>query len=237
MKGTIWVVVRLLLTAALVLVTCLGVQAMKRFLTLPPIRQLSLDIPRLPMKLGEWRGEEYKLDAETFDRTGADVAVNRQYRDDQDHSVTMLLALYRTDPDAGVYHAPTNCYRSNGWRLVSESTVERADFQGGVATGRPVDLGEAGRDDLGDVLVSAGRLHPLRALGHGEGPLGDARPEVVAARWSKSSCRRRLLAQGRVLFQGPHPGNGGTDSDVAQPVQCRGQTARRGQVIFAGHRA
>ncbi len=124
MKGTIWVVVRLLLTAALVLVTCLGVQAMKSFLTLPPIRQLSLDISRLPIKLGEWRGEECKLDAETFDRTGADVAVNRQYRDDQDHSVTMLLALYRTDPDAGVYHAPTNCYRSNGWRLVSESTVE-----------------------------------------------------------------------------------------------------------------
>ena len=52
MKGTIWVVVRLLLTAALVLVTCLGVQAMKSFLTLPPIRQLSLDISPSPHETG-----------------------------------------------------------------------------------------------------------------------------------------------------------------------------------------
>ena len=45
------------------------------------------------------------------------------YRDDEDHVVTVLLAPY-SDPDAGVYHSPTNCYRSNGWRIVEDSKVD-----------------------------------------------------------------------------------------------------------------
>jgi EpsI family protein len=122
MKGSIWVAVRLVLTAALVLVTYMGVLGMKSFLKLPPIQQLSLDIRELPMKLGEWQGEDQELDKATFDRTGADVAVRRAYHDAEDHSMSMLLASY-SDPDAGLYHSPTNCYRSSGWRLVEDSKV------------------------------------------------------------------------------------------------------------------
>jgi hypothetical protein len=35
----------------------------------------------------------------------------------------MLLASY-SDPDVGLYHSPTNCYRSAGWRLIEDSKVD-----------------------------------------------------------------------------------------------------------------
>ena len=66
--------------------------------------------------------------------TGANVTVERLYRDpDGAPAQAVLLATYN-DPDAGVYHAPTNCYRSNGWRLVEDSKVD-VPVPGGPASG------------------------------------------------------------------------------------------------------
>jgi EpsI family protein len=116
--------IRLLATAALVFLTYLGVDQTKKLLKLPPAGQLPVDIAQLPMKLGDWQGEDRELDPKTFDATGADLAVYREYHDNEGHAVDVLLGLYRTDPDAGVYHAPTNCYRSNGWRLIDDSMID-----------------------------------------------------------------------------------------------------------------
>ena len=45
----------------------------------------------------------------------------------EDHDVTMLLAIYRTIRTPASIIAPTNCYRSNGWRLVERVEGGRAD--------------------------------------------------------------------------------------------------------------
>ncbi len=116
--------IRLGLTAALVFVTYLGIGATRQFLTVPPIRQLSLDVRKLPEKLGDWLGTETtKLDPETFVKTGANLTIERIYHDAEDHEIKMYLATF-DDPDEGVYHSPLNCYRSHGWRLISESKVD-----------------------------------------------------------------------------------------------------------------
>ena len=133
---------------------------------LPPARGLAIDVTKLPMKLGDWQGEDKELDPKTFDRTAADVAVNREYRDNEGHVVTVLLALYRTDPDAGVYHAPTNCYRSNGWRLTDESTTERVPLSKTASQRVHLTTWEKQNDTILVMFpVSDGRLHPLRPLG------------------------------------------------------------------------
>ena len=88
------------------------------------VRPPAGDIGKLPMQFGNYRGENVELDPETFVRTGADVVVDRRYRDEMEpaRDVSLHLAVF-DDPETGVYHAPTNCYRSAGWRLLSEEFV------------------------------------------------------------------------------------------------------------------
>jgi hypothetical protein len=76
----------------------------------------------LPMKLGEWTGQNAELDEKRFVKTDAAVADNREYIDESGHRLSVHVA-YFNDVDAGVWHDPTNCYRCAGWHLKEESTV------------------------------------------------------------------------------------------------------------------
>jgi EpsI family protein len=93
-----------------------GTQGAQVLLPPPP------GIRGLPLNLGNWRGIETQLDPETFVNAGALEAVSRLYTDRSGHVTKVLLALY-TDPAAGVYHTPTNCYRSNGYTQLDTMTV------------------------------------------------------------------------------------------------------------------
>jgi EpsI family protein len=130
MKDTFRAVLRLLVTAALVFGTWLGAKKMEAFLKVPPISQLSLDIRQFPLKLGGWQGDEVRLEGEDarlhkeiFMNTGAKVTVDRLYHDSVGDPLKLYIATF-DDPDAGVYHAPTNCYTSHGWRLLKEAKVD-----------------------------------------------------------------------------------------------------------------
>ncbi|MGA2030840.1 MAG: exosortase C-terminal domain/associated protein EpsI, partial [Thermoguttaceae bacterium] len=46
--------------------------------------------------------------------TEAASSITRSYQDSNGHAISMHLALF-DDPDRGVYHSPTNCYRAQGW--------------------------------------------------------------------------------------------------------------------------
>ena len=52
--------------------------------------------------------------------TGAEVLVNRSYRDAAGHTVALHTAMFR-NPAAGIGHTPSVCYRAAGWNLVDQS--------------------------------------------------------------------------------------------------------------------
>jgi EpsI family protein len=115
--------VRLVIAAVLIYAGYLSITMAQASLRLPPVRPFVRDIHELPRRLESWQGEDEELDPNIFERVGAESILNRIYRDDADHRVSMHLAIFK-DPDAGVYHSPINCYRSAGWRLVEETRVE-----------------------------------------------------------------------------------------------------------------
>jgi len=80
-------------------------------------------ISELPIRLGNWEGEDTEMDPTIAAATGAYAITNRIYRDDRGRALSLHTAMF-TDPAEGVYHTPFNCYRSNGWTRKSESDEE-----------------------------------------------------------------------------------------------------------------
>ena len=107
--------------------------------TRPPEMQVpERSIRELPRQLGRWRGEDADLDPKIFTNSEADEAVNRIYQDRGDRKISAFVALY-TDPAKGLYHSPTNCYRSNGYTMLSDvrvslQTKDRPDIQVSLST-------------------------------------------------------------------------------------------------------
>jgi EpsI family protein len=79
----------------------------------------------MPYQIDNWHGEDTKIDPDIAVATGADVIVDRAYRDEQGHSVSLHTAVFK-DPADGVHHAPENCYRGAGW---TKESAERKEVQ------------------------------------------------------------------------------------------------------------
>ncbi len=73
-------------------------------------------------RFGTWSGTDEALGEEQFTRSEAQQAVARKYRDLTGHQISLLAAVY-ANPAHGLYHSPTNCYRSNGWTLLDQQRV------------------------------------------------------------------------------------------------------------------
>ena len=74
----------------------------------------------LPFQFGAWHGEDTEMDPKIAVATGADVIINRIYRDEAGHTVSVHTATFM-DPAEGIYHSPLNCYRASGWSKLSET--------------------------------------------------------------------------------------------------------------------
>ena len=140
----------------------------------------------------------------------------------------MLLASY-SDPDAGLYHSPTNCYRSSGWRMVEDSKIERADPR----RQPPQRVYLATWEKRGDSILVAYWYR-----------LGDY---TLFQRWDMFWVRLAMRGQAtwppmvKVLLQTPFVGRDSYHCQariqdmvrprptVAQPVQCGGETAGAGK--------
>ncbi len=73
----------------------------------------------MPYQLGNWHGEDTKMDPVIAVATGADIIVDRLYRDDAGAVVSLHTAMFK-NPTDGVIHTPLNCYRGAGWLKVKE---------------------------------------------------------------------------------------------------------------------
>ena len=112
--------IRLYVVAAIIVATY-GISRLVQAETEPPAVELpDWTFRALPLQLGNWHGEATKLDPKIAAATGADVLVDRLYRDGAGHAIYLHTARF-VDAAVGVYHSPLNCYRSHGWRKLSGS--------------------------------------------------------------------------------------------------------------------
>lgn len=101
----------------------LAVYAVSRLVlaeTEPPVAILpDWTFREMPYQLGNWHGEDTKMDPVIAIATGADVIVDRLYRDDTGTLVSVHTAMFK-NPTDGVLHTPLNCYRGAGWLKIKE---------------------------------------------------------------------------------------------------------------------
>jgi len=110
---------RLYAVAAIILATY-GISRLVQAQTEPPeVDPPTWTLRDFPAQLKGWHGEEAKLDPAIAMAVGADVIVNRIYRDTAGHTISMHTAQF-TEPSVGIGHTPTVCYTSNGWRMLDK---------------------------------------------------------------------------------------------------------------------
>lgn len=113
--------VRLLLAAALLVVTQTGVAMIHRAYVPAEVAIPSQPLSSLPMQLGDWTGENIELDERLFNAIGAHSVVNRVYRNPAGQQVSVHLALI-ADPTDNPAHYPEVCYPGSGWGVVERET-------------------------------------------------------------------------------------------------------------------
>lgn len=102
------------------LVGVYGVNRWLQIATGPPETEIpSWSLQELPYRIGDWTGTDVELDPKIAVATGAEVVVNRAYRNDLGGTIYVHAAMFR-DPAEGIYHSPMNCYPSNGWTKFDE---------------------------------------------------------------------------------------------------------------------
>lgn len=114
--------IRLIVAAALIVLVAAGVQLAGGAAKPAHVHMPAVDFRLMPMELGPWRGERVELDPRIFNAIGAKVVEDRRFTNPQGALITFHGAVF-DDPEEGVYHTPTNCYRASGWTRRSEIEV------------------------------------------------------------------------------------------------------------------
>lgn len=112
MRGNIWI--RVFIAAAIIGLTWLGMSGVAKLTETPRVVLPTWDLHDLPMKLGDWTGEDVKLDERLFQATGATTIVERQYHNESGTMVSLHFAVFEK-PTEGIWHNPMSCYDSAGW--------------------------------------------------------------------------------------------------------------------------
>ncbi len=83
----------------------------------------------LPLTLGEWTGQHVTTDSEVFKATGAKMVLDRSYRDDRGHAVSLHIAVFDKllFGASGPPHLPEVCYPGAGWQLGEPKFIALGD--------------------------------------------------------------------------------------------------------------
>jgi len=118
MRGNI--AIRVFIAAAIIGFAYLGMYLVAWGIQVPEVVLPAWNIQDLPKQLGEWKGEDVKLDERLFEATGAQSIVERQYRNESGMSIALHLAIF-SNPAEGIWHSPMHCYSAAGWSLYESS--------------------------------------------------------------------------------------------------------------------
>ena len=139
---------RLYIVVAIVLATYGIARWVQAQVDPPEVEMPNWTFRELPLQLGQWQGESTKLDPKIAAATGAEIIVDRVYRDEQGHAISLHTGMFK-DPSEGVLHSPLNCYVANGWIKKDET---RANVQVSDDMALPVSL-TIWEKDRGKVMV------------------------------------------------------------------------------------
>lgn len=123
---------KLLVVAGLLLTIAGATRWVRGSLQSDDILMPSQPVTQLPFELGGWQGREIELDPEIARATGADSLINRLYERSGQSPVSMHSAVF-ANPEIAAIHSPFNCYRGQGYRMISkEIRVPLAGKHGGT---------------------------------------------------------------------------------------------------------
>jgi len=111
--------IRLLVVASFVLLASFACYWVRAGLKPPSVKMPDQDFHKMPLVFDDWQGEDVELDPKVFIKIGADVVIDRKYRNDRGQVISTHTAVF-SDPDEGVMHNPMNCYRVTGWQKVDD---------------------------------------------------------------------------------------------------------------------
>ena len=111
--------VRLCIVTVLIGLTYWGANWVQASLEPPGADMPDWTFHDLPIRLGDWVGEDTTMDPRIAVKTGAKIIVDRAYHDDSGHVISMHTAV--SDNPNGVLHSPLVCYQAAGWVKLSES--------------------------------------------------------------------------------------------------------------------
>jgi hypothetical protein len=84
----------------------------------PELEQALARLGRVPLTVGEWRGQELKLKAREVEQAGFAGYLLRRYQRHDGSAVTVLLACGRAGPLS--VHTPETCYLGAGYTLSAQ---------------------------------------------------------------------------------------------------------------------
>jgi EpsI family protein len=78
-------------------------------------------LERLPLELGDWRGESIPLESAVESMLRADLNLQRAYHGTGSEVVWLYIGYYSTASGGRPEHTPDVCYPSAGWQIASEA--------------------------------------------------------------------------------------------------------------------
>ena len=74
------------------------------------------------MRIGKWTGEDIAVDERITQATGAEVTVDRLYRNAAEQAVMAHCAMFQKF-GVRILHSPEECYAGNGFQIVHSTLV------------------------------------------------------------------------------------------------------------------
>lgn len=133
---------------ALIVLAIAGIQAAVMFVRQErdpvTIRPPDVDINKLPLRLGSWTGHDEPMDERIWRVLGAEVAVNRVYREDSGGLLAMQIGVFTTN-DVVLPHEPHVCYGNVGWNKSTQKDLHLRTETQGMRTARMVTFQQEGQ--------------------------------------------------------------------------------------------
>ena len=111
---------RFLIAAVLVAAIQGGAYLIRRGGTARQVSRPQQDLREIPTQLGPWTGKEVQLDPRTYQATGSEVLVNRQYRNPAGDTASLHAAMW-LEFSIKLPHRPEICYPASGYEIISEN--------------------------------------------------------------------------------------------------------------------
>ncbi len=109
-----------LTASALIILTMVFLNYLSHTESIHPNKPLST----FPTQIGEWSGEEYRLEEKIYKVLGVDDSFLGNYRTSDGRRVQLYIGFYQSQREGDLIHSPKNCMPGSGWNIVHTSLEE-----------------------------------------------------------------------------------------------------------------